>query len=121
MSPRVYEWIRLRALVAARNFEELEEGATMTKKSTIGWEAYFTEILAAGNPKLAGSIFVAKCTGLTVRERGDMWMRCGMLQAASEELFKAKDLAGLEDLKTRSGSSSNVELERMIAALRVKR
>ncbi|KAG8530362.1 uncharacterized protein KY384_004864 [Bacidia gigantensis] len=121
MPPKIYEWIRLRALVAARNFVELEDGAAKTKKSAIGWEAYFNEVFGAGNPKLAGGVFVAKCTGLTSKERCEMWMKCGMVQLAGEELVKVKDVDGLEDLRTRAGPGGSVELERMIARIKTRR
>ncbi|KAL9101812.1 MAG: hypothetical protein Q9163_002959 [Psora crenata] len=120
LPPKVYEWIRLRALIVARNWNELEEIAQRNKKSPIGWEPYFNEILGAGNTRLAGNVFVVKCTSLTARERADMWVKCGMFNRAGEELVRSKDIEGLENLK-RAGAGGSVEIERMIAGLKTRR
>ena len=120
VSPRVFERIRMRGLVAARNWQELEDHAHRTKRSLIGWDVYFHEILSAGNTRLAGK-YVFKCTSLLVRERSEMFMKCGMLQQAGEELAKAKDVEGLEDLKSRAGASSQAELGTLIAGLKTGR
>ena len=78
-------------------------------------------MLAAGNTKLAG-VFVAKCTGLTPQERSEMWVKCGMVGKAGEELAKVKDVEGLERLKEKAGERGVVlELERLIKTLRLKR
>ena len=106
-----YTWLRLRALVAKRDFGELEE-LSKSRKSPIGWEPYFNEVLGAGNTKLAGA-FVAKCTGLSARERSEMFVKCGLVVRAGEELVKGKDLKGLEELRAKAGGSA-VEIERMI-------
>ena len=121
LNPKIYEWVRLRALVAARNWNELEDIAGKNRKSVIGWEPYFNEILGAGNTKLAGGIFVAKCTGLTARERSEMWVKCGMLTRAGEELVRAKDIEGLENLQKQASAGGAVEIERMIAGLKTRR
>ncbi|KAF2196997.1 vacuolar protein sorting-associated protein 16 [Delitschia confertaspora ATCC 74209] len=110
-----YWWIRLRALVASRHWTELEELAKL-KKSPIGWEPFFNEVLAAGNTRVA-SHFIPKCTSLTVRERVEMWTKCGLLVQAGEEAFKAKDRVLLEELRDRAGGSAAVELERMLGML----
>lgn len=113
--------MRLRALVTARIWTELEEIAK-ARKSPIGWEPYYNEILAAGNGKLAGS-FVAKCANRSAKERAEMWVKCGMVARAGEELFKSKDLQGLEGLRGMVGSDRNtaIELERWIMQLKPKR
>jgi hypothetical protein len=90
VTERTLSWLRLRALTSARNFAELEE-LSKARKSAIGWEPYFNAVLGAGNTKLAG-VFVAKCTGLTAQERSEMYVKCGMVDRAGEELAKAKDL-----------------------------
>ncbi|KAF2189089.1 vacuolar protein sorting-associated protein 16 [Zopfia rhizophila CBS 207.26] len=110
-----YWWIRLRALVAARHWYELEE-LSKQKKSPIGWEHFFNEILAAGNTRVASN-FINKCTGLTAGERVEMWIKCGLLVKAGEEALKAKDRAKLEELRGRASGSAGVELERMIGML----
>lgn len=115
-----FAWIRLRALVGARNWGELEE-LSKARKSAVGWEPYFNTVLAAGNTRLAGA-FVPKCTALTPQERAEMWVKCGMVGKAGEELAKAKDLEGLEALKGKTGDRAVLlELERLGKTLRPKR
>lgn len=121
MSPRSWEWVRLRALVAARKWDELEDTAQKIKKSTIGWESYFHEILNAGNTKLAGGTFVSKCGGLSPRDRSEMLVKCRMLQEAATELVKAKDYDGLDDLKKRAKPDEKIEIERMMAGVKIKK
>lgn len=115
INDKTYAYVRLRALVAARHLTELEESAKQ-KKSPIGWEPYFNEILAAGNTRIA-SVFIPKCTNLTVAERVDMWIKCGLLVKAGEEAFKAKDRALLEDVREKASGSAAVEIERLVGML----
>lgn len=112
---KTYAYVRLRALVAARHWVELEESARQ-KKSPIGWEPYFNEILAAGNSRVA-SVFIPKCTNLTVGERVDMWVKCGLLVKAGEEAYKAKDRAILEEIRDKASGSAAVEIERFLGML----
>jgi vacuolar protein sorting-associated protein 16 len=108
---------RLRALVAARNWSEIET-ISATRKSPIGWEPFFSALLAAGNPKLA-SAFIPKSTNSSSAEKVEMWVKCGMIKQAAEEASKAKDVKKLEELKglsTRPGESN--EIERLISALK---
>lgn len=115
ISDKTYAYIRLRALVAARHWVELEESAKQ-KKSPIGWEPYFNEILAAGNTRVA-SVFISKCSNLSTTERVDMWVKCGLLVKAGEEAFKAKDRTLLVDLRDKAGGSAAVEIERYLGML----
>ncbi|OAL05339.1 vacuolar protein sorting-associated protein 16 [Phaeosphaeriaceae sp. SRC1lsM3a] len=115
IADKAYTYIRLRALVSARHWFELEEFAKQ-KKSPIGWEPFFNEVLAAGNTRVA-SVFIPKCTNLTVADRVDMWVKCGLFVKAGEEAFKAKDRALLEDLRGKAGGSAAVEIERLIGML----
>ena len=120
VSDKIYAWIRLRGLVAARIWGELEE-LSKARKSPIGWIPYYNEILGAGNTKLAGQ-FVAKCTTLTPQERSEMWAKCGMVTEAGKELAKAKDVNGLELLRSKTSDGfSQMELERLLGQLRPKR
>lgn len=112
---KTYTYIRLRALVAARHWIELEELAK-TKKSPIGFEPYFNEILAAGNVGVA-SLFISKCTTLKPEQRVDMWVKCGLLVKAGEEAFKAKDRALLEEVRDKATGSAAVEVERLIGMM----
>ncbi|KAJ4290428.1 Vacuolar protein sorting-associated protein 16 [Kalmusia sp. IMI 367209] len=112
---KAYAWLRLRALVNARHWTELEE-LSKAKKSPIGWEPYFNEILAAGNTRVA-SVFIPKCTGLSAAERVEMWMKCGLVVRAGEEAVKAKDRGLLEEIRGKASGSAAVEIERMLGML----
>ncbi|KKY21138.1 putative vacuolar protein sorting vps16 [Phaeomoniella chlamydospora] len=119
MPDKTFWWVRLRALVAARNWGELEE-VGKTRKSPIGWEPFFTEILGAGNTRLASS-FIPKCTNTPVSERIEMWVKCGLIAKAGEEAFKVKDLNALENLREKASGGASGEIERMITQLRPRR
>lgn len=113
-----YWWLRLRALVAKRDWAEIEEWtAGKAKKSPIGWEPFFNECLAAGNTKVAAG-FVAKCTGLAYRERIEMYMRCGLVLRAAEEASKAKDAGALEMLRAKAMGRDQMEIERLLNMLK---
>lgn len=112
---KTYAWLRLRALVAARHWNELEE-ISKTKKSPIGWEPFFNETLGAGNSRVASN-FIPKCTALTPAERVEMWIKCGLLVKAGEEAVKAKDRALLETVREKASGSAAVELERMLGMM----
>ncbi|KAJ9309890.1 hypothetical protein DTO217A2_528 [Paecilomyces variotii] len=119
MPEKTYWWIRLRALVAKRDWGEIEEIAKI-KKSPIGWEPFYNEILGAGNTKLASS-FVPKCTNLPVADRIEMWVKCGMVVKAAEEAHKAKDVNTLELLRAKASGPAVGEIDRMINQLRPKK
>ncbi|KAK5709637.1 Vacuolar protein sorting-associated protein 16 [Elasticomyces elasticus] len=116
MSDKTYWWLRLRALVAKRDWGELEE-VGKNKKSPIGWEPFYNEVLGAGNTKLASS-FVPKCTNLPVEERIEMWVKCGMIVKAGEEAHRTRDVDTLELLRTKASGSAISEIDRMINQLR---
>ena len=116
---KTWWWLRLRGLVAKRDWGELET-VSQQRKSPIGWEPFFNEILGAGNQKLAGA-FVGKCTGLTAQERAEMYVKCGMVLKAGEELVKARDLEGLEGLKGKARAGEVGEVERLIGQVRPRR
>ncbi|KAF7181081.1 hypothetical protein CNMCM7691_000210 [Aspergillus felis] len=118
MPDKTYWWLRLRALVAKRDWGELEEMAK--KKSPIGWEPFYNEVLGAGNTKLA-SLFIPKCTNLPVDERIEMWVKCGMIVKAGEEAHRAKDVNALELLRAKASGPAVAEIERMINQLRPRR
>ncbi|KAJ5713072.1 uncharacterized protein N7483_010253 [Penicillium malachiteum] len=119
MSEKTYWWLRLRALVAKRDWGELEE-IGRNKKSPIGWEPFYNEVLGAGNTKLA-SVFIPKCTTSDVSERVEMWVKCGMIVKAGEEAQKAKDINALEILRTKASGPAIAEIERMINQLRPRK
>ncbi|KAL8944695.1 MAG: hypothetical protein Q9216_000263 [Gyalolechia sp. 2 TL-2023] len=116
---KTWWWLRLRGLVAKRDFGEIEE-VSKQRRSPIGWEAFFNEVLGAGNQKLA-ALFVPKCTGLTAQERSEMFVKCGMVGKAGEELVKAKDVNGLEDLRGKARTGEAAEIDRMLAQFRSRR
>lgn len=115
--PEKTQWYtKLRALIDARSFTELEDWARV-KKSPIGWEPFFDSVLAAGNQKLAGS-FVSKIGGNAEwRQRVDMWVRCGMVGRAAEEAGRYKDLEVLKELREKAKGAEAVEVERLINGL----
>ncbi|KAF1922830.1 vacuolar protein sorting-associated protein [Didymella exigua CBS 183.55] len=115
IAEKSYTWIRLRALVASRRFIDVEDWAK-AKKSPIGWAPFFNEVLAAGNSRVA-SLFIPKCTHLSVAERVDMWLKCGLLVKAGEEAHKARDTELLLSLRDRASGSAAVEIERLIGGL----
>ncbi|EXJ78867.1 hypothetical protein A1O1_09269 [Capronia coronata CBS 617.96] len=116
---KTWWWVRLRALTAARLWGEVEE-IGKNKKSPIGWEPFYNEVLGAGNTRLASS-FIPKCTGLQPPERIEMWIKCGMIVKAGEEALKAKDSTALESLRDKANGQQLVEIERMLTQLRPKR
>lgn len=90
VSDRTVAWLRLRALVARRAWDEIEELAK-SKKSIIGWEPYYNLLLQAGNPRLA-AIFVPKCAGTVVPGQTIiMYEKCGLRIKAAEEAIRLKD------------------------------
>ncbi|RAH82171.1 vacuolar protein sorting-associated protein 16 [Aspergillus japonicus CBS 114.51] len=119
MPEKTFWWLRLRALVAKRDWGDLEDIGKI-KKSPIGWEPFYNEILGAGNTKLA-SVFVPKCTNLPSEEKVEMWVKCGMIAKAGEEAFRAKNLNALELLQTRASGPAAAEIDRMINQLRPRK
>ncbi|RDA89887.1 hypothetical protein CP533_6244 [Ophiocordyceps camponoti-saundersi (nom. inval.)] len=107
---KVAWWVRLRALVAKRDWAEIEE-ISKAKKSPIGWEPFFNLTLQAGNPRLA-SMFIPKCTGC---ETVTMYEKCGMRTAAAAEAVRLKDEAGWRRLLEAAGRGSQEgrEIERL--------
>ncbi|KAI1393847.1 vacuolar protein sorting-associated protein 16 [Hypoxylon trugodes] len=86
---KVAWWIRLRALVAKRDWNEIEDIAK-SRKSPIGWEPFYNQILQAGNARLAAT-FIPKCTNLEPGASITMYEKCGMRVKAAEEAVKARD------------------------------
>ncbi|KAI0022045.1 Vps16, N-terminal region-domain-containing protein [Xylariomycetidae sp. FL0641] len=101
---RVAWWIRLRALVAKRDWHEIEEIAK-NKKSPIGWEPFFNQILQAGNARLA-AVFVPKCTNLEPGAAIEMYEKCGMRVRAAEEAVKARDAEAWARLLEEAGRNT---------------
>ena len=83
-------------------------------------QPFYNATLGAGNTKLAAT-FVPKCTNLPVAERIEMWVKCGRVDEAGREAFKAKNLPALEQLRERASGAQAVEIERMVTQLKPKR
>ncbi|OIW33776.1 vacuolar protein sorting-associated protein 16 [Coniochaeta ligniaria NRRL 30616] len=117
---RVLWWTRLQALVAKRDWSELEEMAR-GKKSPIGWEPFYNLTLLAGNPRLAGT-FVGKCVAAGGLEAGQsvvMYEKCGMRVKAAEEAVRHKDAEGYMRVLEAAGrgTAEGREIERLGAAV----
>ncbi|KAK5631733.1 hypothetical protein RRF57_007447 [Xylaria bambusicola] len=110
---KVAWWIRLRALVAKRDWNEIEEIAK-SRKSPIGWEPFFNLILQAGNARLAAS-FIPKCTNLEPGAAITMYEKCGMRVKAAEEAIKAKNADAWMRLLEAAGKNTTEgrEIERL--------
>ncbi|RYP47332.1 hypothetical protein DL768_006583 [Monosporascus sp. mg162] len=110
---KVVWWIRLRALVAKRDWNEIEEIAK-SRKSPIGWEPFFNQTLQAGNQRLAAT-FIPKCTNLEPGEAIKMYEKCGMRVKAAEEAVKARDADAWTRLLAAAGKTTveGREIERL--------
>ncbi|KAK0722444.1 Vps16, N-terminal region-domain-containing protein [Lasiosphaeria miniovina] len=115
---KVVWWIRLQALVAKRDWNEIEE-VSRTRKSPIGWEPFYSQTLQAGNPRLA-ALFIPKCTGLEVGQAITMYEKCGMRVKAAEEAVKIKDAEAWSKLLEAAGRDTQEgrEIERLGQAFR---
>ncbi|QIW94598.1 hypothetical protein AMS68_000116 [Peltaster fructicola] len=115
INDKTFWWVRLRALITRRDWPALE-ALSKERKSPIGWEPFFNDILGAGNPKVA-SMYITKCAGLAVAERVDMWVKCGMITKAGEEALRAKDRSLMEQLRAKADGASALDIDRMLAQL----
>ena len=115
VSERSFWWIRLRALVAKRDWTELEELSKL-KRSPIGWEPFFNEILGAGNTRIA-ALFVTKCVTLPYKDRIEMFVKCGLIGKAAEEASRARDKEALVELRAKASGKDAQEVERAIKML----
>jgi len=110
---KVAWWIRLRALVAKRDWNEIED-ISKSRNSPIGWQPFYNLTLQAGNPRLA-AVFVPKCTGLEPGEAIEMYEKCGMRIKAAEEAVKQKNAEAWQRLLDAAGKGSQEgrEIERL--------
>ncbi|GAB1320351.1 Vacuolar protein sorting-associated protein 16 [Madurella fahalii] len=110
---KVAWWIRLQALVAKRDWNEIEE-ISRQRKIPIGWEPFYNQVLQAGNPRLA-AIFISKCTGLEPGQAITMYEKCGMRVKAAEEAVKIKDAEAWSRLleAVGRGTAEGKEIERL--------
>ncbi|EGS20838.1 putative vacuolar protein sorting-associated protein [Thermochaetoides thermophila DSM 1495] len=114
---RVAWWIRLQALVAKRDWNEIEE-ISRQRKSPIGWEPFFNQVLQAGNPRLAAT-FIPKCTNLEPGQTITMYEKCGMRVKAAEEAVRLKDTEAWNRLLEAAGrnTAEGREIERLGATV----
>ncbi|KAI1082357.1 vacuolar protein sorting-associated protein 16 [Whalleya microplaca] len=114
---KVAWWIRLRALVAKRDWNEIEDIAK-SRRSPIGWEPFFNQILQAGNARLA-AVFIPKCTNLEPGATITMYEKCGMRVKAAEEAVKARDVDSWNRLLEAAGKGTvdGREIERLGAQI----
>ncbi|KXX78949.1 putative vacuolar protein sorting-associated protein 16 [Madurella mycetomatis] len=106
-------WIRLQALVAKRDWNEIEE-ISRQRKSPIGWQPFYNLVLQAGNPRLAAT-FIPKCTGLEHGQAVTMYEKSGMRVKAAEEAVKIKDAEAWSRLLEAAGrgTAEGREIERL--------
>ncbi|CCJ28605.1 unnamed protein product [Pneumocystis jirovecii] len=105
-------WLKLRALVAIRDWTQLEDWANKSKKSPIGYEPFVSECLAAGNKKMAAN-FIPKCSEITPTFRAELWAKAGDWISAGSEALKYKNLKLFEDLKSKAPLNIIKELEKL--------
>ncbi|EPX74952.1 HOPS complex subunit Vps16 [Schizosaccharomyces octosporus yFS286] len=84
-----FSWLKLRALVAIRDWLQIEQWAASLRRSPIGFEPFVNEILSAGNKREAAK-YIPRCTQLSTQEKVDLWIQVGDVKGASEEAAKAK-------------------------------
>ncbi|EAA33636.3 vacuolar protein sorting-associated protein 16 [Neurospora crassa] len=117
VTEKVAWWIRLQALVSKRDWSEIEDLASKNRKSPIGWEPFYTQVLQAGNQRLAAT-FIPKCAASGGLEPGatiGMYEKCGMRVKAAEEAVKFKDAEAWARLLEEAGRGTQEgrEIERL--------
>ncbi|KAJ1980367.1 Vacuolar protein [Dimargaris verticillata] len=108
-------WLKLRALVAKRDWTELEK-LSRVKKSPIGYDPFVEECLQALNPREA-TRYIPKCDVyarpkwyLAVREYGE----------AGKAAFAVKDVELLREARQRARDAPTIqELDQLLAQLKV--
>lgn len=110
-------WIRLKVLVSRREWDTLYKFAT-SKKSPIGYDAFYTECVKAGSKRNAAK-YIPHCTTLNYKQRIEMCLEVDDLRQACQEAIKAKDVEELERLQelTPSAALKN-EITDMVTKLR---
>ncbi|EPY49689.1 HOPS complex subunit Vps16 [Schizosaccharomyces cryophilus OY26] len=84
-----FSWLKLRALVAIRDWLQIEQWAASMRRSPIGFEPFVNEILSAGNKREAAK-YIPRCTQISTQEKVDLWIQVGDVKSASEEAAEAK-------------------------------
>ncbi|ODV90044.1 hypothetical protein CANCADRAFT_1774 [Tortispora caseinolytica NRRL Y-17796] len=114
-SAKMYAWIKLRSLISARNWQELEK-ISRDKKSPIGFEPYVNACLDAGRKDLA-ALFIPKCVRLSREERAELWIKAERFQEAGEEAYKNKNKDLLSRIVSMTRGVTNSELSGMLREL----
>ncbi|KAI6095558.1 vacuolar assembling sorting protein VPS16 [Pisolithus croceorrhizus] len=106
--------IKLRALIALRDFEALEAFAR-SKRSPIGYEVFVRQLVEAGHSREA-STYVVRCDA---PKRVELYVLCNDWRAAGRECKERGDKNGLEQLKRQCPNSLIArELEQLATSMR---
>lgn len=106
--------IKLRALIALRDFEVLEVFAR-SKRSPIGYEVFVKQLVEAGHSREA-AMYVVRCDA---PKRVELYVLCNDWRAAGRECKERGDKNGLEQLKRRCPNSLITrELEQLAASMK---
>ncbi|VVT56732.1 uncharacterized protein SAPINGB_P005238 [Magnusiomyces paraingens] len=112
-------WIKAKALVARRDWDDLLKFAK-SKKSPIGYEPFFNLVFKAGNKRHA-ALYVPLCTNLSYKERIKLFVQVDAIRQAAQEAVKAKDLDELQNLEPLATSTVKSEIHEYIAQLKAKK
>lgn len=110
-------WIKLQALVARRDWDELLKFARSRKSSPIGFEPFFELALKAGNKRNA-ALYVPMCVNLPYKKRIEMYVKVDAIRQAAQEATRAKDLDELAQLEQVATSAVKSEIQDLIAQLK---
>ncbi|KAJ2716548.1 Vacuolar protein sorting-associated protein 16 [Coemansia spiralis] len=91
---RRYAWLRLRALVARRDWAELARMASASRKSPIGFRPFVDECIAALQFQEAAK-YILRCEP---RDHAPLFLRIGFYREAADAAAKAKDLDTLRQV-----------------------
>ncbi|RCI02191.1 hypothetical protein CU098_008663 [Rhizopus stolonifer] len=109
-------WVKLRALVEVRDWENLEKLAK-SKKSPIGYEPFVEECIKAKQYQEA-SKYILKCD-LPVRPM--LFIKIGAFKEAGEQAFLNKDVEGLRQVRAKCTNHIVAqELDSLLAQLNAK-
>ncbi|CDH59927.1 vacuolar protein sorting vps16 [Lichtheimia corymbifera JMRC:FSU:9682] len=111
-----YWWIKLRALVEVRDWENLEKLAK-TKNSPIGYEPFVEECIKAKQYQEA-SKYILKCD---TSVRPMLFVKIGAFKEASEQAFLNKDTEGLKQVRAKCNNHIVAqEIDSLLAQLNAK-
>lgn len=95
VSDKRFWMVKIKALAAAGNWEQLEKFAK-DKKSPVGYEPFVRACISCGS-KSDGEKYVARVAEPKVRT--DLWIELGNLEEAAQSAAALKDLATLEHIR----------------------